>query len=133
MHVGELEADPARHHPLLAAGIHEQQIFLPVVEEAEIALGIARAGRRRRRGRRQWTRGSRVREMMAGRPGVAASLFVSMKARMRSSVSVVMRPPLRKPRGELAVIDGAAAEGRFREPAVAAIVGDFLQESAGRS
>src|SRR5262249_56825073 len=33
-----------------------------------------------------------------------------------------------QPRGELAVIDGAPAEGRFRKAAVATIVGDFLQQ-----
>src|SRR5262249_18201010 len=33
-----------------------------------------------------------------------------------------------QPRGELAVVDGAPAEGRFRKSAVPAIVGDFLQQ-----
>src|SRR5262249_60566913 len=33
-----------------------------------------------------------------------------------------------QPRGELAVVDGALAEGRFRQAAVPAIVGDFLQQ-----
>src|SRR5262249_14514767 len=33
-----------------------------------------------------------------------------------------------QPRGELAVVDGAPAEGRFRKPAVPAIVGDLLQQ-----
>ena len=33
-----------------------------------------------------------------------------------------------EPRGELAVIDGAAAEGGFRKPAVPTIVGDLLQQ-----
>src|SRR5215472_18462777 len=35
MHIRELEAHPLRYHPLLAAGVYEQQIFLPVVIEAE--------------------------------------------------------------------------------------------------
>ena len=56
MDVGEFEPDPAGDHPLFAAGVDEQQIFLPVVEEAEVALRIgarpaarpvARRGRRR--------------------------------------------------------------------------------------
>ena len=72
-------------------------------------------------------RGSRSRSITAGARPRAVRL-VSMKARMRSSVSVVMRPPLRSRGGELAVVDGAAAEGRFRKPALAAIVGDFLQQ-----
>src|SRR6266702_3398239 len=33
-----------------------------------------------------------------------------------------------QPRGELAVVDGAPAEGRLRKSAVPAIVGDFLQQ-----
>src|SRR5262249_56252737 len=33
-----------------------------------------------------------------------------------------------QPGGELAVVDGAPAEGRFRQSAVPAIVGDFLQQ-----
>ena len=33
-----------RDHPLLAAGVDEQQIFLPIVEEAEIALRVRLAG-----------------------------------------------------------------------------------------
>jgi hypothetical protein len=37
--VGKLHADAARHHLLLAAGIDEQQVFLAVVEKAEVAGG----------------------------------------------------------------------------------------------
>ena len=45
MEVGELHADAARDHLLLAAGVDEQQVLLPVVEEAEVARGRAfRAG-----------------------------------------------------------------------------------------
>ncbi len=33
-----------------------------------------------------------------------------------------------QPRGELAVVDGAAAEGRFGKPGLAAIVGDFVKQ-----
>ena len=50
MDVHELFGDAVRHLPLLAAGVDEQQIFLPVVEEAEIALrvvGLAAARRAR--------------------------------------------------------------------------------------
>ena len=49
MDVGELERDAVGDHPLLAAGVHEQQIFLPVVEEAEIALRVGLARFRRHR------------------------------------------------------------------------------------
>ena len=41
MQMGELFGDAVGDLPFLAAGIDEQQIFLPVVEEAEIALRVA--------------------------------------------------------------------------------------------
>ena len=40
MKVWQFLRDAVRDHQLFAAGIHEQQIFLPVVEKAEIALRI---------------------------------------------------------------------------------------------
>src|SRR5579864_9242788 len=39
MDVRELERYAIRDHPFLAAGIDEEQIFLPVVVEAEILVG----------------------------------------------------------------------------------------------
>ena len=52
MNVGEFERDAVRHHPRLRTGVHEQQIFLSVVEEAEVLLRIAAiAGRGRTLGR----------------------------------------------------------------------------------
>ena len=131
MDIGEFEPDPAGDHPLFAAGVDEQQVFLPVVEEAEVALRIALTGRDRSR-RSGGTAGGRAgRSMIAGRAAFAAVRLLSMKPRMRSSVSVVIRPPLRSRAVELAVIDGTAAEGGFRKPAVPAIVGDFLQQFLG--
>ena len=41
MQAGQLQRHPLGDHPLLAAGVDEQQVFLPVLEEAEIAAGIA--------------------------------------------------------------------------------------------
>jgi len=35
-----------RHHPLFAAGVDEQQILLPVVEEAEVARRVVAARQR---------------------------------------------------------------------------------------
>ena len=49
----ELFGDAVRDLPFLAAGIDEQQIFLPVVEEAEIALRIAGLSRRGRAAERR--------------------------------------------------------------------------------
>jgi hypothetical protein len=44
MDVVQLERNAVRHHPLFRTGVHEQQILLPVVEEAEVALRIGAAG-----------------------------------------------------------------------------------------
>ena len=51
--VGQLHGDPVGDHPLLRAGVHKEQIFLPVVEEAEVFFCVAAGaigGRRRDRG-----------------------------------------------------------------------------------
>src|SRR5262249_2043734 len=40
MNVGELLRHPIGHHLLFAAGVDEQQVFLTVVEKAEVALAI---------------------------------------------------------------------------------------------
>ena len=53
MDVGELERDAIGDHPLFAAGIDEEEIFLPVVEEAEVALRVVVAGRHQGVGRRR--------------------------------------------------------------------------------
>ena len=45
MNIGKLKSDALADHPFLAAGVDEQQILLPVVEEAEIALRIVVASR----------------------------------------------------------------------------------------
>jgi hypothetical protein len=42
MDVGQFLPNPVGHDPLFATGVHEQQVFLPVIEEAEIALRIPR-------------------------------------------------------------------------------------------
>jgi len=40
-------------------------------------------------------------------------------------------PAIAQPRGKLAVVDRAPPEGRFREPALAAVIRDFLKEFLG--
>jgi len=44
MDVGELERDTIGDDPFFAAGVDEQEILLPIVEEAEITLRIFLAG-----------------------------------------------------------------------------------------
>src|SRR5260370_11000015 len=41
MDAAELQPDPLSDHPLFAAGMDEQQVFLPILEESEIAAGVA--------------------------------------------------------------------------------------------
>ena len=131
MDVGELFGDAVRHLPLFAAGVDEQQILLPVVEEAEIALRVAQL-RPARRGREQRKRAagvSRVRSMTMGRgPCGRMGSHEAVDA-----VERVGRDPtaVAQPRGELAVIDGAASERRFGKSGLAAIVGDFLKQLLG--
>src|SRR5262249_18350236 len=60
MDTGKLERNPVRNHPLLAAGMDEQQVFLAVFEKAEIAPRIALLRRYLETARRWWaTRGGR--------------------------------------------------------------------------
>jgi hypothetical protein len=74
MDVGELERDAVAHHPLLAAGVDEQQIFLPVVEEAEIARGsVGRRPARRGPARRLAGAGALARDHDRRAPACADS------------------------------------------------------------
>src|SRR5262245_15818847 len=121
MDIGEFERNPAGDHPFFAAGADEEEIFLPVIEEAEIALRIARAGGHWRCGRPRlaWTLddgGTRRR-----RPVILHEAADAFEGLGGDAAAVT------QPRGELAVVDGAATEGRFRYPGVAAIFGDLLQ------
>src|SRR6266852_8569291 len=50
--IDQLLPNPVGHNPLLAAGVHKQQVFLTVIEKAKIALRILR-----RRLRREMLRG----------------------------------------------------------------------------
>jgi hypothetical protein len=118
MQVGELQVDAARHHLLLAAGVDEQQIFLAVVEEAEVARGRAfRVGRFRLQARRpahaqqlhQLTRRDRRLDALAGEEDADAL------QRLRRDAGAIAQAG-----DELAVVDGAPTErgfGHARAPA----------------
>ena len=54
--------------------------------------------------------------------------LVAMKPRMRSSVSVVMRPPLRSRLASLPSLTARRPKVDFRQPGLPAIVGDFLEQ-----
>ena len=141
-----------RDFPFLAAGIDEQQILLPVVEEAEILLRIAGlawrrrpagcrnghcgAGRRRMQmngGRRRLSRKLRHRHRDARRAGDDGRPFALRRMRLHEAVDAIERvggdaAAIAQPRCELAVIHRAAAESGFGEPGLPAIIGDFLEE-----
>ena len=131
MDIGELHADALRDFPFLAAGVHEQQIFLPVVEEAEIALRVvarlAGGDRRRRRLDHGQRRGRRRVEQHAAarRRGVDVARHEAADAleRIGGDAAAIAQAV-----GELAVIDRAAAEGGFGEAALAAEFADLLED-----
>ena len=114
MDMRQFLGDAVRDLPLLAAGIDEQQIFLPVVEEAEVARRIAVRQRRRGDGRRQ--RRARLARAFDDRQPLALR-----RMRRHKTVDAVERvggdaAAVAQPRRKLAVVDGAAAEGGFGKP-----------------
>ena len=107
----------------------KSRYFLPIVEEAEIALRVAQLGRRRGRKRRKRRRGFRGSfdddgTWPVGRVGSHEAV---------DAVERIGRDPtaVAQPGGELAVIDGAASECRFGKSGLAAIIADFLKQLLG--
>ena len=141
MDVGELFGDAMRHLPFLAAGVDEEQILLPIVEKSEIALGVGRlagcggglCGRR--------LCGDRLQRRSGGRPGFAGSFYHDWTWSLwwvssHEAMDAIERiggdaAAVAEPRGELAVIDGPASEGRFGKSGLPTIVGDFLEQLLG--
>jgi len=114
-----------RHLPFLAAGVDEQQILLPVVEEAEIALWIAGLGRRGGQHRHR-------RPRLAGALDDGGALLLGGIGR-HEAVNAVERvggdaAAIAQPRRKLAVVHRAAAEGGFGQAGAAAIIGDFRKQ-----
>ena len=129
MDVHQLLGNAVRHLPLLAAGVDEEQIFLPVVEEAEIALRVVGMQRRCGHGRRRRARGvgalddrrARRRAVLQGR--VRLHKAVNPIERVGGDAAAVAQP-----RRELAVVHRAAAEGGFGQAGAPAIIGDFRKQ-----
>ena len=130
MQVGELHADAARDHLLLAAGVDEQQVLLTVVEEAEVARGRALAASAwpcvACRGCADVTRSSGI--SSRGRGGrldaVAGQEGADALQRLRRDAGAVAQA-----RDELAVVDGAPAEGRLGHAGAPAELGDAVQQA----
>ena len=135
--VGEFHGDAVGDHPLLTAGVHEEQIFLAIVEEAEIRL----AGSRLRHGhQRPACRGGGVgcdrsrAQKAVGEPGsgpctsarglAPAGGHEGSKPRKRvdGDASAIAQAG-----HELAVIDGEAPESRLGKPSLATEIADLAQ------
>src|SRR5438128_1152662 len=107
MDVAELQAYAARHYVLLAAGVDEEEILLPVVEEAEVLFrrrllpGGSDRGRRARADQRQEL-GRRI-----ARPGEAmlGDELVDAVQRLGRDARAVAQP-----RHELPIVDRAPSE-----------------------
>src|SRR5262245_25944211 len=132
MDIGEFEAHPRSYFPLLRAGVHEEQILLPVVEETEIALRIVagESGSDRRHGCRfhdgQNSRRRRLEQKATARRSavrIARHEGADAIERVGRDTSAVAQTTC-----ELAVVDRTAAEGRFGEPPRAAKLADLLED-----
>ena len=106
---GQFQRDPLRDHPLFAAGVDEQQVFLAVLEETEIASRVALFGRHHEPARRRHP---------AGRGGGDIGL---------DAVQRIDGDPLALPQAvhQLAVIDRPPPERRLRHVGLAAEFGDL--------
>ncbi len=104
MDAGKLQRHPFGDHPLFAAGVDEQQVFLPVFEEPKIATGIALLRRHFKPARRRHPARRRRRD-------------IGLDAVQRVDGDALA---LAQPVHQLAVIDRTTAKGRFRHVCLAA-------------
>src|ERR1041385_775729 len=111
MDAGQLQRHALGDHPLLAAGMDKQQVFLTILEKPEIATRIALLGRYLEAAGRRGT----VRHG-SGDKGLNPVQRIGGNALA-----------LTEPGDQLAVIDRAAAERRFRHPGLPAELG-YLAE-----
>ena len=111
MDAAELQRHPLRDHPLFAAGMDEQQVFLPILEEPEIAPWVALLGRHLEAARRR-------------QPARHRSRDIGLDAVQRVDGDALA---LAQPVHQLAVIDRTAAKGRFRHISLAAEFGDLAE------
>src|SRR5580692_3286603 len=112
MDAGEFQRHPFRDHPLFAAGMDEQQVFLPVLEKPEIAPWIALLGRDLQSARRRCPARHRSSDIgldaLEGVDGDALALA--------------------QPMHQLAVIDRPPTEGRFGNIVMAAKFGNLAED-----
>ena len=112
MDAGKLQRHPVRDHPLLAAGMDEQQVFLPVLEKPEIAAGIALLGRNLEAPRRRHS----------ARHG-SGDIGLDPLQRVDGDPLALAQTV-----HQLAVVDGAAAKRQLRHVGLAAEFGNQAQD-----
>jgi hypothetical protein len=123
--VAELQAHAPGDHILLAAGVDEEKILLPVVEEAEVLFrrkGLARQ-RRGRHGARADERQELGRRLAGACEAVLLYELVDPVERLRSDAGAVAQP-----RDEFAVVDGAPAEGGLGHARAPAEIRDTAEQ-----
>jgi len=108
---GKLQRHPLRGNPLLAAGMDEQQVFLPVLEETEIAAGIALLGRDFKAARRR-------------HPARHGGGDIGLDPIQRVDGDALA---LAQTVHQLAVVDGPAAERRLRHIGLTAELRNLAQ------
>ncbi len=142
MDVAELARDALAHHPLLAAGIDEEQIFLAVVEEPEMLLGLAcrrssagRAGRAGLAGAHADGIACAIGQTRIGMPGQGSHACASFPRLMggHEGAQAFQRiggdaAAIAKPLGELAVVDRKPPEGGLGHAGLAAIIRNLTQD-----
>ncbi len=108
MDAGQFQRHPLGDHPLLAAGVDEQQIFLPVLEKAKIATRVALLQRHLKSARRRHA-------ARRGRRDIGLDAIERI-----DGDALALAQPLH----QLAVIDRPPPEGRFRHVRAAAELRD---------
>jgi hypothetical protein len=130
MDLRQFHADPFGHHPLLAAGVDEGQIFLPVIVEPEGAFAVA-VCRGLFRGLLAIEADSQLSGVLAGAAGRG-----SLSCRLTGGHEVAH--PLQRARrhafaraqaaNEFTVVDRHAAKSRLRDGPRAAEFLDFVDQ-----
>src|SRR5258708_21784097 len=131
MNVGELEIDARCALPFLRAGVHEQQIFLAVVEETKIALRVVSGESRSDGWRRRFYDRQHSGRSWLEQHAAARRRAVEIARHERTDALECVRcdaATIAQAVRQFAVVHGAAAEGRLGEPARAAKFADLLED-----
>ena len=111
MQAGQFQRHPLGDHPLFAAGMDEQQVFLAILEKAEIAARIAFFGRHLEAARRR-------------QPARRGRRDIGLDAVQRVDGDALA---LAQAMHQLAVVDGPAAKRRLRHVGMAAELRDLAE------